>query len=251
MNDQDDIKNLEKELSELKVDIRVAKNTLKASISVIAIILFIFFGITYSKLDSIVYKAVEKFIEIKAVAQVTENAKQISEDSIRKSQLAALDAEQVSSKASEKIQASQKQIIEEVQQTLQTLNRLDEYENTAEQRVKEIENSLAHIQKLIPELENLSLAGVAKHGEVVSVPWGTISDWNIMLSPKFIGTGKSIETKDTVLISAYFYARPQSSNSWKITAQSRHSFGVDIKNFSGEVNYLLVPKGGRGQSQRL
>ena len=85
MDQSEKIENISKELADLKVEIRVGKNTFKIVATALAAILFIFFGITYANLGGVVDKAIVKLIEIEALKSATIEAQNAAAESIQKS----------------------------------------------------------------------------------------------------------------------------------------------------------------------
>ena len=144
----------------------------------------------------------------------------------------------------DEIQSARSEIPEAVEEINKTFAKLDGYVGEANKRVRIIDQKLELIDSIIPNLEKLSIFGTAKHGDKIKVPWGTIGDWNLMVSPKYIGaSGDETGDSNTVLLSADYYVKVVDKETWEVTSVSRHKFGLSIRTYPGEVNYLIIPKG--------
>jgi hypothetical protein len=113
--------------------------------------------------------------------------------------------------------------------------------------------------RILRKGQAFSVANVASHQDIVTVPWGTRNDWNIFVSPKYMGDEESGSEADNALLKIECYAKPVTGNDtqWRIIARykfhywphdnSEHPNGVwsdsDQSNMDPpEVNYILVPK---------
>ena len=90
----------------------------------------------------------------------------------------------------------------------------------------------------------LSVAGTVAHGEFVTVPSGTINNWNILVSPMRMGVEEPRSENDNRLLAIRIFATVANDSSWQITAQYR--FGYALNNAEvywvpGSANFLLVP----------
>ena len=90
-----------------------------------------------------------------------------------------------------------------------------------------------------------SLAGTAAHGEVVTVPSGTVDDWNIIVSPMRMGLEEPRSENDNRLLAIRVFATVNDDRSWQITAQYRFGYALnnaDVFWVPGSANYLVVPR---------
>lgn len=88
-----------------------------------------------------------------------------------------------------------------------------------------------------------SVAGTVAHGEFVSVPSGTVNNWNILVSPMRMGVEEPRSENDNRLLAIRVFATVANDSSWQITAQYR--FGYALNNAEvywvpGSANFLLV-----------
>lgn len=93
--------------------------------------------------------------------------------------------------------------------------------------------------------ETFSYAGVLQHNAIIAVPYGTIDDWNIFVSPREMGQVESGSEGDNALIHMLVSADKNNDTSWKIYALYRWRFNGDhddVRSYPGTVNYLIVPK---------
>jgi hypothetical protein len=80
--------------------------------------------------------------------------------------------------------------------------------------------------------QQFSFAGIADHDEVIEVPWGMTTDWNIFVSPRVMGdvglaAMRVFECFATVV-----------AGGWQITARFQRTAGW----LDGTANYVLVPR---------
>jgi hypothetical protein len=90
-----------------------------------------------------------------------------------------------------------------------------------------------------------SQAGTVAHGEFVTVPWGTLDDWNIIVAPMQMGVEEPNSEEDNRLLRFRTFATVQSPTTWQITALYRFAYAADNVNIhwvEGSANYLMVPK---------
>ena len=90
-----------------------------------------------------------------------------------------------------------------------------------------------------------SVAGTVAHGETVTVPSGTVNDWNILVSPMRMGLEEPRSENDNRLLAIRVFATVANDREWQVTAQYR--FGYALNNASvfwvpGSANFLLVPR---------
>ena len=110
----------------------------------------------------------------------------------------------------------------------------------------EVKSKRVEIEKLVPQLDQLSLAGRASNNEIIGVPPGsTIDDWNVIVSPRYITRpNEKAYGSDTSVISGVWRVAPESNKKgWKIIASTTHKFGKASMDGNGEVNFLLVRRG--------
>ena len=97
-----------------------------------------------------------------------------------------------------------------------------------------------------------AMMGSKKHGETVTVPWGTRDDWVIFVSPRSMGHDEGEKEGDNALLKIQCWASAIANNttSWKIHARYKFRHASDNGHWSDEydsyddasANYLLVPK---------
>ena len=100
--------------------------------------------------------------------------------------------------------------------------------------------------------QQFSSSGSKKHGETVTVPWGTRDDWVIFVSPRSMGHDEGEKEGDNALLKIQCWASAIANNttSWKIHARYKFRHASDNGHWSDEydsyddasANYLLVPK---------
>jgi hypothetical protein len=93
--------------------------------------------------------------------------------------------------------------------------------------------------------ETFSYSGVLQHNDIITVPYGTLDDWNILVSPHEMGQVEYGSEGDNALIHVLVKADKNSDTSWKIHALYRWRYNGnhnDVKSYPGTVNYLIVPK---------
>ena len=115
----------------------------------------------------------------------------------------------------------------------------------SESLLLEIKSKRSDIENLIPQLSQLSLAGRASNNDIIRVPLGTIDDWNIIVSPRYITRpNEKAYGSDTSVVSGVWRVTPESDKrGWKIIASTTHKFGKASMDGNGEVNFLLVRRG--------
>lgn len=90
-----------------------------------------------------------------------------------------------------------------------------------------------------------SKAGTVSHGELVTVPWGTVEDWNILVSPMQMGTEEPGSESDNALLRFRTFATVQDPSSWQVTALYRFAYARNDSSVhwvEGSANYLMVPR---------
>jgi hypothetical protein len=92
--------------------------------------------------------------------------------------------------------------------------------------------------------QDFSFAGIVKNGATVNAPWGSITDWNIIVSPQSMGRTEPGSEGDNALLMFQCYAIPNSGNSWFVLAQYkyRENEGLNGAWEDGFANWLLEPK---------
>lgn len=242
--------NTEDKVNELKLEFVQFKSELKAAVTLtryllgaITTIVFIFFGISYAKLDGIVQKSVEALIENETITQATSSATAASEKSIALSEEASRAAQQSATAANAEFVKAQDEMQNAINSFHETVSKLHRYEEQAQGHVLNIEVELEGIKSKIPNLSQLSQGGIAKNGEIIKAPSGSVADWTLIISPRYIGHGLDGIGENTLLLSADYSVEPESPDSWKITAYSRHKFGQTTTSIDSEVNYVLIPTG--------
>ncbi len=244
MDADKEISELKEELRDLKSEIQIAKGTIKSTLTIISVIIFMFFGITYNNLDGIVGKVVDEEIKDGAITKAISRIDKESEDSIAKINYRIKEIETKSNEAANKIDGASDRILNSIPKILGTISKLDSYKATASSKVDDIEKLRIKAEDIIPSLEHISVSGTAEHGDFVEVPLGSVSDWSILITPMYIGpSGEGIDNNETVLLSADYKARIENANGWRIVAISRYKFGASSKEYASKVNYLLIPKG--------
>ena len=92
--------------------------------------------------------------------------------------------------------------------------------------------------------QSFSEAGTTEHGSIITVPWGTRTDWNIFVSPRIMGAEEPGSEHDNALLMIQSFASVRSSTQWTITARYKYRVSRSLQGEwqNGQVNYLLVPK---------
>ncbi|HEX2092825.1 MAG TPA: hypothetical protein VHG28_10505 [Longimicrobiaceae bacterium] len=88
-----------------------------------------------------------------------------------------------------------------------------------------------------------SVAGTVAHGEVVTVPSGTVADWNILVAPMQMGAEEPRSEDDNRLLAFRVFATVLNDTSWQITAQYKFAYALnnaDVYWVQGSANYLVV-----------
>jgi hypothetical protein len=88
-----------------------------------------------------------------------------------------------------------------------------------------------------------SVSGTVAHGEVVSVPSGTVNDWSLMVAPMRMGVEEPRSEQDNRLLAIRVFATVLSDTSWQVTAQYRFGYALDNASVfwvPGSANYLIV-----------
>ncbi|MEP2102053.1 MAG: hypothetical protein ABJP02_11145 [Parasphingorhabdus sp.] len=91
----------------------------------------------------------------------------------------------------------------------------------------------------------LSESGFVRHGEEIFVPWGTVEDWNLMLSPNHAGVNELGSQNDNALMQFTISARELGNGSgWEISSSSAFRFWDrnDYRDLPVKVQYLMVAK---------
>lgn len=97
----------------------------------------------------------------------------------------------------------------------------------------------------MPKLSPFSVSGTKEDGELIIPPWGTIKDWNLLISPnEFSFKKEGVKSLSTnTLLGASFTAEPHENNGWIVVAKSTHKFGNSTVKSPATINYLLTPIG--------
>lgn len=88
-----------------------------------------------------------------------------------------------------------------------------------------------------------SRAGTVSHGEFVTVPYGTVDQWNILVTPMQMGTEEPRSEDDNRLLAFRVFATVHDEKSWQVTAQYRFGYALnnaDVYWVEGAANYLVV-----------
>ncbi|HYW05783.1 MAG TPA: hypothetical protein VE913_02440 [Longimicrobium sp.] len=88
-----------------------------------------------------------------------------------------------------------------------------------------------------------SMAGTVAHGEMVAVPYGSVDDWNIIVSPMRMGAEEARSENDNRLLALRVFATVRSDTQWQVTAQYRFGYALtnaDVFWVEGSANYLIV-----------
>lgn len=121
-----------------------------------------------------------------------------------------------------------------------------------EQRNRQLEDGAASMKKQIEDLNSKisrienstnSISGASSHGEFVSAPGGSASDWNIHIAPKYVGWEEGRKPHDNAMIWVNCYPNVQ-SNGWSIHCITKFRYAGDgrTRDEPGDVLYILVPK---------
>ena len=90
-----------------------------------------------------------------------------------------------------------------------------------------------------------SKGGTVAHGELVTVPWGTVEDWNIIVTPMQMGAEEPGSEDDNRLLRFRAFPTVQDETTWQITALYRFAYAAGPTNVhwvEGSAHYLMVPK---------
>ena len=88
-----------------------------------------------------------------------------------------------------------------------------------------------------------SVAGRAAHGEIVAVPWGTVDDWNILVSPLEMGAEEPRSENDNRLLAFRVSAGAHDRTSWRVVAEYKFGYALnnaDVHWVAGSASYLVV-----------
>lgn len=90
-----------------------------------------------------------------------------------------------------------------------------------------------------------SKAGTVPHGDLVSVPWGTVDDWNIIVAPMQMGAEEPGSEVDNRLLRFRVFATARDASNWQVTALYRFAYAANDSSVhwvEGSAHYLMVPK---------
>ena len=90
-----------------------------------------------------------------------------------------------------------------------------------------------------------SVSGTVNHGEFITVPWGTVDDWSIIVAPHQMGVEEPGSEEDNRLLRFRVFATVQDPTNWQVTAQYRFAYARDNANVhwvGGSAHYLIVRK---------
>jgi hypothetical protein len=94
--------------------------------------------------------------------------------------------------------------------------------------------------------KNISQAGTVSDGSLITVPYGSVSDWNLILSPADIGVEEPGSEGDNALLKFSVTASAVNSQQWRVAARFKSRFhnepGYDGTWFGGSAHYLMVHK---------
>lgn len=93
---------------------------------------------------------------------------------------------------------------------------------------------------------DFSETGERNNGGTVLAPWGTTDDWNIFVSPRWMGEEEHDSEGDNALLKIECFAAPFSNAGWRITAQYKYKYsnGYPVNGSwrDGQASYILVPR---------
>lgn len=101
-------------------------------------------------------------------------------------------------------------------------------------------NQLRVEDRILRRGQEFSVVGTAQDGEEVSVPWGTIEEWNIFISPRDVPRAGTVDAIQNL----HCFATPsqRSNDSWKILFYCAFTRDGKLQSMPGSVNYMLVPR---------
>ena len=91
--------------------------------------------------------------------------------------------------------------------------------------------------------EPRSVAGTVRHGERVTVPYGTVQDWDILVSAAQMGAEEPRSDADNRMLAFRVMAAVYDTQSWTVTAQYRFAYAsreADVHWVPGTAHYLIV-----------
>ncbi len=83
-------------------------------------------------------------------------------------------------------------------------------------------------------------------GEYITVPYGTVNDWAILVSPALMGIEEYNSEGDNSLLRVEAYVTPINQYTWRVVARFKFKWwNTSPANgiwYSGRANYILVYK---------
>lgn len=249
MNTERDIRELEMRLYALEIEYKSTIKMVKGSLIVFAVVLLIFFGLTYEQIGEVSIEAVKNFTKTevfnaaaqkvdeqsrKAISDIqnivanTANESKVTLDGIKKN---LEESEQIS----QNFEAKANEIAIKYDNLLTLLN----------SNKRDAEAYLKKIKDAVPKFSPFSVIGKAEDGDTIKPPWGTTRNWNLFIAPKnleFYLEGVQFSPEYSFL-GANLKAEDDGKDGWTIKAKSIHKFGNSIVQSPAEVSYLLTPTG--------
>ena len=101
--------------------------------------------------------------------------------------------------------------------------------------------------RILRKGQDFSLADTVDHNGIVAVPWGKRADWNIFVSPRWMGWEEPGSEGDNALLVIDCKADevPGTDNTWQVSAMYKYKWGNNAGQSAwedGSANYLLVPR---------
>lgn len=87
-------------------------------------------------------------------------------------------------------------------------------------------------------------SGAVSNGGYITVPWGTVNDWAIIVSPRDMGFEEPRSEGDNALLKIECYTIQINQYTWQVIARykMRPWNNADGTWYSGSANYFLAPK---------
>ena len=242
MSQEERIKKLESEIQELTTQISKAKNYVVIGGPILIGLLTAFFGISYNKIGVQVDEAVTNHINATAFEKSTAKLKEASLSAKKEIEESVRNTNEIISGFRAETKNKYDTLLQKIPSIHETMQKLSTYEALANSKVEQIEKSVIKAEKLVPSIKRFSVYGEVKNGGEIPVPSGTVADWSVIISPKYIGlSGAGIAGTNTPLLSANYSVQVASPTTWHVRAISRYKFGKSEKIHEGKVNYLIVP----------
>ncbi|MCP3097720.1 hypothetical protein LZ198_02385 [Myxococcus sp. K15C18031901] len=86
--------------------------------------------------------------------------------------------------------------------------------------------------------------GVVNHGDFITVPYGTVGDWVLHVSPYRLGMEEPGSEGDNALLRIDCYVVQINQYTWQVVAQYKYRYSNAPHGtwYTGSANYMLVHK---------